>query len=395
MGLELLFLHPAGAFGGASKSLIEVYKALSIKSVNGTVICPVGNAGPAFSEAGLEVYQVQGLSQWDNTRYGYYRGYRWIILLRELLLLPGTWLALRRVLTAKQFDIIHLNEATLLPWARIIRRYSGAPIVVHVRSLQRGSAGDWRTRWFNNALTHDTNKIIAIDETVRRTLPLNAPVAVIHNGFSVMASDNPVATDVFRVGIVGVLLKLKGVYEFVEAARILLKERKLNIQFFIVGENARSLAGWKSRILKTLDFAHDVRGDLEAYIQAHDLQGQVHLTGFVKNINEVYSKLDLLCFPSHLDAAGRPVFEAAFHGVPSVVAVCDPPPDTIVDGETGICIDHPDSSLLADAIERLYSDRVELCRLGRNALRLAESNFDIRRNAGKLLDAYAELLGNN
>lgn len=393
--MEILFVHPAGAFGGASKSLIELYKALSSRSVNGAVICPVGNAGLEFSEAGLEVCQVKGLSQWDNTRYGYYRGYRWLILLRELLLLPGTWLTLRRVLAAKQFDIIHLNEATLLPWARIIRRYSGAPIVVHVRSLQRGNAGDWRTRWFNRALVRDTNKIIAIDETVRRTLPLNAPVAVIHNGFSVTASDNKGAQDVLRVGIVGVLLKLKGVYEFVEAARILLKERKLKIQFFIVGENARNLSGWKSKILKKLDFAHDVRGDLDAYIQAHDLQDQVHLTGFVKDVNEVYAKLDLLCFPSHLDAAGRPVFEAAFHGVPSVVAVRNPPLDTIVNGETGICIDQPDSVQLADAIERLYSDRVELSRLGRNARCLAESNFDIQRNAEKLLDAYAELLGNN
>lgn len=395
MTLKLLFLHPAGSFGGASKSLIELYKVLSSKSVEGMVICPAGNAAPAFSEAGLEVLQVRGLSQLDNTRYGYYRGYRWLILLRELFLLPGTWLALRRVLLTKQFDIIHLNEATLLPWARIIRRYSGAPIVVHVRSLQRGDAGDWRTRWFNRALTRDANKIIAIDETVRRTLPLNASVAVIHNGFSVTSSDNRLTEDVLRVGIVGVLLKLKGVYEFVEAARILLKERKLKIQFFIVGENARSLTGWKSRILKALDFAHDVRGDLETYIHAHGLQDQVHLTGFVKNVDEVYSKLDLLCFPSHLDAAGRPVFEAAFYGVPSVVAVRNPPPDTIVDGGTGICIDQPDSVLLADAVERLYSDRVELCRLGYNARNLAESNFDTRKNAEKLLDVYAELLSTN
>lgn len=393
--MNILFVHPVGAFGGASKSLIELYKALSSRSVDGTVICPAGNTGPAFSEAGLEVCQVKGLSQWDNTRYGYYRGYRWLILLRELLLLPGTWLTLRRVLAVKHFDIIHLNEATLLPWARIIRRYTSAPIVVHVRSLQRGDVGDWRTNWFNRMLVRDTNKIIAIDETVRRTLPSSVPVSVVHNGFSMTPSDSMGAEGVFHVGIIGVLLKLKGVYELVEAAKVLINERKLNIQFSIVGENARDLSGWKSLILKKLDFAHDVRGDLEAYIQANDLQRHVHLTGFVKNVNEVYAKLDLLCFPSYLDAAGRPVFEAAFHEVPSIVAVRNPPPDTIVDGETGMCIDQPDSVLLADAIERLYSDRVELGRLGKNARRLAERNFDIRRNADKLLEIYTRLLGTN
>ena len=44
-------------------------------------------------------------------------------------------------------------------------------------------------------------------------------------------------------------------------------------------------------------------------------------------------------------------------GVPSIVAVPDPKPDTIVDGVTGLAIAKPDPTLIADAILRLASDR--------------------------------------
>lgn len=389
--MNILFVHPSGAFGGASKSLIELYKALSQYSIDGTVLCPFGSAGKAFHDVGLKLVQIKGLAQWDNTRYGFYRGFRWLILLRELFLFPGTWFALRKVLLSNNFEIVHLNEVTLLPWARIIRRYTQVPIILHVRSLQRGNVNDKRTRWFNELLVRDVDEIIAIDETVRRTLPPHINVKVIHNGISVNTTKIKDHHEVLRVGIVGGLLRLKGVYEFIDAARILINDRKINIKFIISGENPRSLTGLKGILLKRLNMAHDVRKDIEVFVRDNELEDKIHLSGFVKNVNEVYEKLDLLCFPSHLDAAGRPVFEAAFHGVPSIVAVRNPPPDTIVNGETGICIDHSDSTLLANAIEKLHLDRSELLRLGENARRLALTNFDINKNALKVLKIYQNL----
>src|SRR5690606_37681299 len=101
--------------------------------------------------------------------------------------------------------------------------------------------------------------------------------------------------------------------------------------------------------------------------------------------------LDVLCFPSYLNAAGRPVFEAAFFGVPSIVAVRDAPPDTILNGSTGVCIDTPDPIALADAIEFLYRHPEERLKMGENALNLAHNNFDIVRNANHLLMIYRRL----
>ena len=60
--LNVLFLHPASAFGGASKSLIELYLLFHSEKVSGTVITPQGSAARAFSAAGMNVHSILGIS---------------------------------------------------------------------------------------------------------------------------------------------------------------------------------------------------------------------------------------------------------------------------------------------------------------------------------------------
>jgi len=392
--LRILIVHPSGAFGGASKSIIEFQNYLRNLSVTTDVLCVSGNVVGQFRSNGYLTNFSRHLSQFDNTRFGYYRGFRWLITLRELVFFPSSLKAIKGCINHGDYCVIHINEITLIPWVKLIRRWTNVPIIIHVRSLQRQGISDYRTRWLNSVLMHDVDKVIAIDDTVRRTLPKCLPVTVIHNSMKIEAQKNCgfKTRARFRIAIIGVLLKLKGIYEFLEAARILVRERGYDIEFYIVGENARELSGLKAAILKWLDLAHDVRSDTEAFVAAHSLQEHIVLTGFIENVQSIYADLDVLCFPSHLNAAGRPVFEAAFYGVPSIVAVKDPPPDTIIHGETGICIDEPDGRLIANAIERLFKNREELEFLGRNAKRLAHQNFDIKKNAEALLQVYKDAI---
>ena len=159
--MRILYLHPAGAFGGASKSLVELYRQLAKRDVAGMVLTPGGSAKKAFSEAGLDVCEVRGLSQFDNTRYGHYRRVRWLILLRELLLLPFSLRALWR-LRSESFDLVHINEITLLPLGIVAKRLLRVPLVVHVRSLQRKPGTGWRTAWINRLLKKHADIVIAI-----------------------------------------------------------------------------------------------------------------------------------------------------------------------------------------------------------------------------------------
>lgn len=393
--MRVLFLHPAAAFGGASKSLIELFGCLRAYGVQGAVLTPSGTVCQAFAQAGMDVRRVRGLSQFDNTRYGYYRRLRWIILLREFFLLPFSLIAIWR-LRHERFDVLHLNEVTLLPLGILAKLLLRIPMVVHVRSLQRPPGRGLRTRLLSAMLQRFAEAVVPIDHTVASTLSNDLPLRVVHNGLSIDSPPNEMSPrdrdGPVRVGFVGGLIPLKGVYELVEAMRIL-KDRQVRIECWIAGENARDLSGLKAWVLRKLGFAHDVRKDLECFIVKHDLQSNVHLLGFVDDVRLLYPQLDILCFPSHLDAAGRPVFEAAFYSIPSVVAVANPVSDAILHEVTGLAIPRSDPELLADALHRLAQDSEFRLALGRRARRWAEDNFAIEVNARLMYRIYQDVCG--
>ena len=392
--MDVLYLHPAGAYGGASKSLIELYQILSRNGVRGTVVTPTGSAATAFAEAGMSVISIPGLTQFDNTRYGHYRGLRWLILLRELAFLPVSLLAIWR-LRHRKFNVLHVNEVTLLPLALFAKLLLDLPMVVHVRSLQCAPGSNRRTRLVGRWLGRYADAVVPIDHTVARTLDRTLALNIVHNGLRVAVSSHSTnapraAEQPMRVGFMGVLIALKGVYELVEAMRIL-KGRDVNIECVIAGENARELDGARAWVLRKLGFARDVRTELEQLIQRHGLEQQVRLVGFVKDVHSIYKTLDVLCFPSHLNAAGRPVFEAAFFEIPSVVAIDDPLPDAVLHGQTGLAIPRPDPELIADALQSLAHDEDFRIALGRGARAWALEQFDIENSAATLLRIYQQL----
>ncbi len=390
--LRILYLHPFGVYGGATKSLSEMIAVLPAGSVRGLALAPPGVAARSLTQAGLEVLPVRGIAQWDDTRYGHYRGLRWLILLREIAYWPATLLALRRAARHGPFDLIHCNEVSALLAGIIAKQRLRAPLLVHVRSLQRGVDGGRVSAWLLRLLRRNADAVVAIDEAVRRTLPLDLPVRIVHNGMAA-PQQLPVRESrggPFRVAIIGVLHRAKGVYEFVAAAR-LLRERGVAVHLLVVGENVRPVTGLRGWLLRQFDFAHDVRGELETYVAQHGLGSDVEFTGFVADISSVYGRIDAVCFPSHLDAPGRPVFEAALFGLPTVVAMRNPTDDVVVPGRTGLCIDTPTPEAIADAIQTLAGDREKSRYMGEQARRIALTRFESRATAARMLELYRDV----
>ena len=58
----------------------------------------------------------------------------------------------------------------------------------------------------------------------------------------------------------------------------------------------------------------------------------------ISNLDKFYQKIDLICFPSRMNALGRPVIEAASFGIPSLVCLDDYFNDTIIDKKTGFVL---------------------------------------------------------
>ena len=114
---------------------------------------------------------------------------------------------------------------------------------------------------------------------------------------------------------------------------------------------------------------------------------------FTTDLASIYQEIDVLCFPSYLDAPGRPIFEAGFFGVPSIAAISRPKADTFVPGETGLLVRPGAPEALAEAIIRLHDHPEETKRMGAAARRMANERFDARKNAAQMLSLYQRLRG--
>jgi glycosyltransferase involved in cell wall biosynthesis len=398
--VHVLYVHHAAAFGGASRSLLELIAAFPRGSVEPQVIAPRGAVADVLRRAGIPVLEALGISQFDCTRYGHYRGLRWLILLRELCYLPFTVSALLRARRRwPKIDVVHVNDTTQAVCIALAGRMFRAPAVVHARAVLAGELAPRRMRWLASLLRRRANAVIAIDETVRSSLPAGVDACVIHNGFapglearaampSALAA-LPAAS--LKVAMIGSLAPMKGVFEFLQAARMVVA-KGMQVDFIFVGDDIRPVRGLYGWLLQRLGFGRPVRAELERFAREHGIGQHVHFLGFTTEIKAIYDHIDVVCFPSHLDAPGRPVFEAAFSGVPAIVALSEPRADTFVDGETGIRVPARDPERLAAALERLYRDRAELRRMGERARALALGHFDIRRNADDVLALYRALL---
>lgn len=393
MILRVLYVHHAGPFGGASRSMYELIRAFPKESVRPLVLTRHGQFLAILEAAGIEAIGCRGISQFDNTRYGHYRGARWLILLREFIYLPTTLLGL---LAARRrwgrVDLVHINDLTLVPAIWLAKRLFRCPVVVHVRSVQMPLT-KWRGCLLRKVFRRSADRFIAIDETVRRSVDMSLAPVVIHNGLAISArsgESRAVSDDVFTVGMVGGLSRAKGCLEFVEAAKVCC-DRGGSIRFVFVGQSMRSQSRLRDAVLGILGLSQEIEEELRARIAAWSLQAVVEFWPFTLELDKVYGRLDAVCFPSYFDAPGRPVFEAALFGVPSVAAISNPTADTIVDGLTGVIVPPRDPKRLAGAIQSLATDRQKCRALGENARKLALENFDIEINARRVLELYRDL----
>jgi len=407
MSISVLYIQHSGTFGGASRSLLEMIRAFPSGSVKPHLITQKGNVAIIFKEEGIPVIDTLGISQFDNTRYGYYRGLRWLILIREIWYIYYT---IKTLIIAKRdwknIDIIHINEITnivAITFAKIIFK---KPLIVHVRSVQQDHKAPLRYLFVKSIIERCADCIIAIDKTVRNSLPQDLSVRIIHNGFTNDKDENYIhekkeSEDLsklfktrdgyLKIAMVGNLLIYKGVFEFVKAAKICIDEG-YKIIFYLIGGNPHSRLSFKKTILKKLKLFHYIDLEIRSFIQKHDLYKNLYIIDFTEDIHTVYENIDILCFPSYLNAVGRPVIEASFYKVPSIVAITDPLDDTMIDDETGICIQKKNPQDLAGAIEYFYSNQQEIDRMGQAAFQLALENFDAKKNAEKMLKIYQNCL---
>lgn len=392
--LRVLYAHHVGLLGGSSRSLYELLRGFPAGAIVPHFVGPKGKFVEMLCSLGIPVETCRGISQFDNCDYSYYRGLRWIILLREFFLLLPTYRVLARARNRwGGFDVVHINDITMPFVAWLAKRlFPESVLVVHARAVQR-TAETRRKRWLQGFYRKHADAVVAINENVSESLPAGLPVHVIHNGMEVppgadVASGN--AERPFSAAMVGVLARAKGCADFVEAAAIC-RDKGYRIRFLLVGGGLRSEKGWRDKILQWLGFKEDTGAEIRMLIERLGLESVVIFRPFTTDLASIYREFDVLCFPSYLDAPGRPIFEAGFFGIPSIAAISRPRADTFVAGETGLLVQPRAPDALAEAIMDLHDHPEDRKRMGAAARRMAHERFDARKNAEEMLSLYRRL----
>lgn len=170
------------------------------------------------------------------------------------------------------------------------------------------------------------------------------------------------------------LLRDKGVYEFVAAAR-LLEKRGTAVRFWLAGDPD---PGNPATIT-------------QKELSAWDKEGCVDLLGYRDDIPKLFSQVNIVVLPSYREGLPKVLIEAAACGRAVVTTNVPGCRDAIEPDKSGLLIPVKNPVALADAIQRLIDDP-ELCRrMGKAGRVLAERKFAIEKIVDAHLKIYKEL----
>lgn len=169
---------------------------------------------------------------------------------------------------------------------------------------------------------------------------------------------------------VGRLIGDKGIREFIEAAKILIKE-DASLNFKIVGE-----LGYNNKTAVN-------KVELDDWLNLP----QIEYLGMVDDMKAVFDKVDLMVLPSYREGLSKSLIEACAMSLPIVTTNVPGCRDVVQDGYNGLLCEPKNSADLASKISKILKlSETERLEMGENARRVACDKFDEKL----VIDLYLE-----
>lgn len=181
------------------------------------------------------------------------------------------------------------------------------------------------------------------------------------------------STDKFTVLFVGQMKEGKGIFDLIEAAKILKDE---NIAFIFIGDflDKETQEKW-SRLVEFANLKN------------------INWLGQKSDIYKWMQASDLLVLPSHegIEGMGRVIFEAMACGTPAIASDTSGVREAITP-ETGILFSEQSAESISKAILELQNNKEKWQQFSIAGRKRAKRVFDIKIHAENVMNLYAELL---
>ena len=287
---------------------------------------------------------------------------------------------LRQLLRQRQFDVLHLHDAHALTAAWLVRACRRTCVLASRRVAYRLQSNPVSLSRYRAA-----HRVLAISrfvaETVRAAgIPADR-VDVVYDGVDFLSLPPTamrhsarrrwgVADKEKLIGCVGYLVPGKG-QEFLLRALPTVLEQFPTCRLLLIGDGP-------------------CRPQLERLVRQLGLQSAVSLAGFVDDLAQVYSALDVFVFPSLLEGLGTSLLAAMSYALP-VVAAQGAGLEVVEDGRNGLLVPASDSTALASALVHLLDDAELAARLGAAARETIQQRFTADRMVENTLRIYQQV----
>lgn len=370
--MRILFIaNKTDVFSGGQISLLELLRRLDRSRFDPFVLCP-GEGELAEKVRHMDM-KVEVLKMPTAKTINIKR-------------LMRTKKALRSIIRQYDVDIVHTNGSRAQFYASLAVKHTRANLLWHVRE----SIKDIPV--YDRFLARSANRIVCVSQAVKRSRfggypKLEPKIDVIYNGVDTLkfSRDERIRMSLrdelgigdgkVLLGIVGLLVPLKGHPFLFESLRLLVEEYP-DMRLLVLG--------------KSIDERYAAR--LKHMTVEMGIQKNVIFGGARDDMKAVFSALDIFILPSQREGFSRVLLEAMACSLPIIATDVSGNSEAIVDGESGLLVPYGKVERLAEAIAHLVKDSRKAGRLGENARKRAEELFSIEKHVSRMQELYVSIL---
>lgn len=291
-----------------------------------------------------------------------------------------------RIVREHDVHLLHAHTPRTLLVARMVAARTRLPIVYHVHSpTSRDSNRRWVNRinsWTERACLSRVDRIITVsqslaDELIASGTPRHC-ITVVPNGVPAKSPSprpDPTGRD-WTLGTVALFRPRKGTEVLLDAMAML---QRLGVRVKL-----RAIGPFETKAYERC---------LRDHVERLGLQHQVEWTGFTRDVDAEFAKMDLFVLPS-VYGEGMPmvVLEAMASAVPVVATRVEGVPEVVRDGVEGLLAEPGDAGSLAECVGTFVSGQISWESTANRAMSRQQSHFSQRSMAAGVANVYRQLV---
>jgi glycosyltransferase involved in cell wall biosynthesis len=349
--MKILHISTIVEWRGGDKQLLTTYEILkSEKDIEHFILCPEGSvlAGKC-KEMSIPYFTAP-----RNSKFS-------IPILKKII----------KVVKAENIDVIHVHDSTALSLTLLAIKFLPGVKLVYSRKRNNIVKNNFvkKLKYNSNRINH----IICVSQAVKDVLipVLTKPekAQVIYDGIDVDEISRHPGSNLLReqynidketliIGNIAGLTRQKDLFTFIDAANSILKQSKVKMKFFIVGEGI-------------------LENDLKEYSKSLNLSENIIFTGFRNDVNKILPEFDIFLISSETEGLPLSILEAFACKVPVVATAAGGTGEAVKNGVTGMISPIKDGNALAENVMEVL-DNPEMAEiLKKNAFQLVNEKFTL------------------